>query len=408
MIRFLIQTVASAFSQLQSNKLRAFLTSLGIIVGVASVTSIVGAMTGLKQFVLSEFETIGTRYVYLDGQVPPSMRDKVSWRKAQLTMEEIEAIMQQADAVELISPVWAERFRIENGEESIDNVRVQGIWPEWNDIESREIISGRPFTHTDNEHKQHVCIINERAIEELDLDKDPLGDFIFVDGRRFLIVGIIETKEFNLFGMGDAQTEVYIPFETARKMAPHRWIRHASARLVSEDVADDAKAQIRFILRKMRGLTPDDEDTFIVEVLQGYIDQFKGMASALTAIAGGIVAISLLVGGIGIMNIMLVSVSERTREIGLRKAVGARPAVILTQFLVEAVVLCLFGGYLGVAIGQGAVVALNAFSPLDGAQVPMWAIVLAFVFSAGVGVIFGMFPAIKASRLDPIEALRHE
>jgi putative ABC transport system permease protein len=178
----------------------------------------------------------------------------------------------------------------------------------------------------------------------------------------------------------------------------------------SPDLFEDVKAEVKLYLRRVRHLGPDEPDTFGVEAIDQVISQFNKVAAGITAAAGGIVGISLLVGGIGIMNIMLVSVSERTREIGLRKAVGARPEVILLQFLVEAVVLCLVGGLVGLAIGQGMVFGLRAIpdSPMKGAFIPPWAVALAIGFSAGTGVIFGMFPAIKAARLDPIEALRHE
>jgi putative ABC transport system permease protein len=178
----------------------------------------------------------------------------------------------------------------------------------------------------------------------------------------------------------------------------------------SPEEAQDASAEITRVLRKVRGLASGDSDTFRVQAIDQFIDQFKSIASGITAVAGGIVGISLLVGGIGIMNIMLVSVSERTREIGLRKAVGATPSAILLQFLLEAVTLCLVGGLVGVLIGQTFALAVSSIpgAKMENASVPAWAVALAFVFSAGVGVVFGMFPAIKASRLDPIEALRHE
>jgi putative ABC transport system permease protein len=183
-----------------------------------------------------------------------------------------------------------------------------------------------------------------------------------------------------------------------------------SALIKSPELADEAKSEIRFILRKARGLVGSDPDTFQIEAIDQYITQFKALASVMTAVAGGIVGISLLVGGIGIMNIMLVSVSERTREIGLRKAVGATPGAILLQFLLEAVTLCLAGGFVGVAIGQLLAFGMTKIpnSGMEKAAVPLWAVLLAFGFCAVTGVVFGMFPAIKAARLDPIEALRHE
>ncbi len=179
---------------------------------------------------------------------------------------------------------------------------------------------------------------------------------------------------------------------------------------MSPETAADGEDEVRFVLRRMRGLSPGDPQTFQVAAIDKFIAQFKTLAAGITAIAGGIVGISLLVGGIGIMNIMLVSVSERTREIGLRKAVGATPMAILLQFLLEAVTLCLVGGFIGIAFGRLAAFGLTMIpgAQLEQSDIPFWAVALSFVFSAMTGIVFGMFPAIKASRLDPIEALRHE
>jgi putative ABC transport system permease protein len=180
--------------------------------------------------------------------------------------------------------------------------------------------------------------------------------------------------------------------------------------MVDSEKSEDAKAEIRFILRNHRGLDPDDEDTFDMFVIQSAIEDFNTMSSYITVVLAFVVGISLVVGGVGIMNIMLVSVSERTREIGLRKAMGAKPPVVLTQFLVEAVVLCLTGGLIGIAVVQllVAIVPLIPNSPIESLSIPAWAIIVSLVFSSAVGIIFGMFPAIKASMLNPINALRHE
>ncbi len=410
-LRFILQTVTLALAQIRANKGRAFLTTLGVIIGVASVTAVVAALTGMKQFVLGEFESIGARYVYVDGTVPRSMENIVSWRDVQLQDDEVAAIIEHATTVEKFNPHWRATVEVRSGLETLGAVRVVGILPEWHDVETRSVILGRPFNSRDDEERLNVCLINDKGIDELHLDKDPVGDAIFVDGRRFAIVGVVETKAVSpMFGGGSAQTEIFVPFSTAKKLNPRGWINEAGALLVDADGAEDAKAEIKYILRKMRGLKPDQEDTFVVEVMQTYIDQFNSVAGGITAIAGGVVSISLLVGGVGIMNIMLVSVSERTREIGLRKAVGAQPVVVLVQFLVEAVVLCVAGGLIGLVVGQLLTLGVQSIpgANLDEAYIPPWAIALAFAFSAGTGVVFGMFPAVKAARLDPIEALRHE
>lgn len=411
LVRVLFQTVFLSLGQIWANKTRALLTALGIIIGVASVIAVIAGLGGLRSFVLKEFDTLGARKVYVWGWVPQELRATMSWGDARLTRYEAELILEHAEAIEMLTPTTSRRYDVRAGSVFRRGVQVIGIWPEWHTIEDRQVMLGRPFVSADDEEARQVCIVNETAIEELELPADPTGEFLLINRRRFLIVGVVETKEATIFqgGSDTNPAEILIPHQTAYTMNPYDWIT-ITAQLRSTNEAEEARAQIRHVLRTHRGLGPDDPDTFRIEVLQRFIDQFNNLAAGITAVAGAVVSISLLVGGIGIMNIMLVSVSERTREIGLRKAVGARPGVILTQFLVEAVVLCTVGGLIGLAIGQGITVGLRHIPqmPLEGASIPAWAVALSFAFSSGVGVIFGMFPAIKAARLNPIDALRHE
>jgi putative ABC transport system permease protein len=262
----------------------------------------------------------------------------------------------------------------------------------------------------DNAQVRPVCLINKTVRDKLEMDRDPVGQYLDVDGNRMLVVGLLEPPAATM-GMNAEAREVVVPFTYA--VSKDRWPWYmVMAASKAPNLSEDAKAEIEFYLRQKRRVKPGKEDTFEVQTAQRVVDQFNKVASMVTLIATGIVGVSLLVGGVGIMNIMLVSVSERTREIGLRKAVGARPSAILLQFLVEAVVLCLIGGAIGLALGQGLTSMVASFLPAEAKTermlVPPMAIALAFGFSVGVGLVFGMFPAIKAARLDPIEALRHE
>ncbi|MHC5115067.1 MAG: ABC transporter permease [Planctomycetota bacterium] len=407
---FYYQAIFLALGQIWANKTRSFLTTLGIIIGVASVTAVIAALTGLKTMVLTEFETFGANKMFIFPDRPDDApRNKYPWDQIRLKPSELEALSENCPSIRRLTPITTFGAVIEHGDKRQEGITITGIWPSWHEIERRQVMMGRPFTPSDQEAAHQVCLVNESAIDELGLAKDPSGDTILMNGRRFLIVGVVETLQASIFGRNTAQTEVFIPFSTAVKQLDQWFFFYIIGQVMSPELAEEAKAEARYVLRNVRRLEADEPDTFQIEAIDQFIDQFKALAGGITAIAGGIVAVSLLVGGIGIMNIMLVSVSERTREIGLRKAVGATPSAVLMQFLLEAITLSLLGGLAGVLGGEALAFAMTLpEGGLKEASVPMWAIILAFAFSSMVGVVFGMFPAIKASRLDPIDALRHE
>jgi putative ABC transport system permease protein len=407
------QSAFLALGQIWANKLRSLLTTVGIIIGVASVTAVIAALSGLKKSVLTEFETFGTNKIFIlpyfgEGRGRGGPRDFRDDR-VRFRPEIFDGMLEHCPSVARFTRICDYGASISKGRKSEPMVEITGIEPAWHQIESREVIMGRPFSLIDNTQARPVCIINDKVQDKLELGRDPVGDWIMIGQRRFTIVGVIKARaESSMFGGGFSDSEVFIPFTTARTRPRMGMICIAATK--SPALTDEAKAELTFFMRRQRGLNVDEENTFRIESVEQFVQQFNSVATAITMVAAGIVGISLLVGGVGIMNIMLVSVSERTREIGLRKAVGARPSAILLQFLIEAMMLCFLGGLMGLLCGQG-LTSLMASIPeakLGQAYIPGWAVALSFGFSAAVGLLFGMFPAIKAARLDPIEALRHE
>jgi len=429
----LYQSIALALAQIWMNKLRGFLTTVGIMIGVAAISAVIALINGMKQRVLAEFDAFGTNKVFVTPQWTQKQLKHGAWDQVCFRNDLFDELLEKCPSI-----VRYERDAGYGGipvtyrtHSEYDKLQFSGVDEQWHAINRRGVLVGRPLTLMDTQEARRVCLINAKLRDRLNLDRDPTGSHInvFYFGR-LQVIGVVE-QPIAFSGSESEMGEVIVPFGFSTTRYPYPTWYDVVAEAKSREVMDDAKAEIEFYMRQKRRVRPGEEDTFAVHTPEREIKEINEMAGVVTTFAAGIVGISLLVGGVGIMNIMLVSVSERTREIGLRKAVGAKPMAVLLQFLIEAVVLCLVGGAMGLLFGQllTSAVAMNipanpqawdamaasAQAPKDqpvmGAMsilLPPAAIFLAFGFSALVGVVFGMFPAIKAAALDPIEALRHE
>jgi putative ABC transport system permease protein len=410
--RLFYQSVFLSLSQIWANKTRSILTTIGIVIGVASVTAVIAALSGLKAKILTQVETLGSNTIFIQPKRPDrGPLQHAPWWSIRFLPEQLEGMLEHCPSVERFGrQTWAGNHTVSFREKSVENVSIRGIEPDCHKIESRPVMIGRPLSVIDEMQVRQVCLIDPKLRNDLRLDRDCIGQPILIGHNTFYIIGVLEPRPETLFGGGDQErSEIFIPFKTSFKLQRYLYIG-VIAESKSAEVSEDARAEISFFLRRTRNIKPGEPDNFEVMSLQNLLDMFNKMAIIVTMVASGIVGISLLVGGVGIMNIMLVTVSERTREIGLRKAVGAKKSAILTQFLIESVVLCFVGGLVGIGFGQLLTTGIANIPKveLDMAYIPLWAIGISFGFSGAVGIFFGMFPAIKAARLDPIEALRHE
>jgi len=416
LFRLMAQSISLALVQIWVNKTRSVLTTLGIIIGVASVTAVIAALSGLKAKIMSDIETFGTNRIFIWPTRPDTGKYKnVPWDTIRFKPEQFEGLLTYCPSVASFTQIEDNRDSIRYKEKTLERIRVSGIESAWHQIESRPVIIGRAFSAIDQTQARSVFLLSQNLRDKLGMNRDCTNELVTLGYRTYRVIGVVENRPSMSMiggaGGGNEDYEAFVPFQTMYRNSGNRMWFMVMAASKSADVSDEAKAEITFFLRQRRHIEPGEPPTFNVQTVESEVRTFQKIATRFTLVAGAIVGISLLVGGIGIMNIMLVSVSERTREIGLRKAVGAGFAAILTQFLVEAVVLCCIGGLMGLGLGQ-LLTSIIAHIPqvdiLDKAYIPAWAALMSLGFSAFVGIFFGLFPAVKAARLDPIEALRHE
>jgi putative ABC transport system permease protein len=417
-LRLLYQSCYLALGQIWAKKGRSVLTTTGIVIGVASITAVIASLTGLKTKVLADFETFGARTVWVWFSRPDTGPKKnISWWELRFWPDEFDGLLEHCPSVakfSRVSPIDY-RFLASFGEKTLEGVRLFGIDPGWEEIANRPVIMGRPFSEIDQSEERMVCYIEAAMRDKLGMDKDCIGQMVTVKGRSYMVVGVIDQPpDLSVIDTGGNRMEVYemyLPYNTFLKLGDKRPFIWVIAMSKSPEVSEEAVSEIKFFLRKKRrpALSPGEPDTFGAQSMQSAMEQFNQLSQVITLVAGGVVSISLLVGGVGIMNIMLVSVSERIKEIGLRKAIGAKKGAILTQFLVESIIMIFLGGLNGLGIGKLLTMGICSINKImNMSHIPLWAVMLSFGFCGTVGIAFGMFPAIKAARLDPVEALRHE
>ena len=406
------QSVRIAGRALRVNKLRSALTMLGIIIGVAAVIAMVGVGAGAQARVAEQIQSLGSNLIIvLSGSVTSSGIRLGTGSQLTISEDDSAAIAREVPLVQASAPSVRGTAQVVYGNLNWATA-IQGVTPDYFEAREWPVTDGRAINPEDVEGATKIALLGQTTVLNLFGESEPLGQIIRIKKVPFTVVGVLSRKGQNSWGQ-DQDDVILIPISTAKKkvlgvsQANPRAVGSISVKVRADEDMAEAENQIRALLRQRHRLQPFQDDDFwlrnLSEVLQTQEESSKVMTYLLAAIA----SVSLLVGGIGIMNIMLVSVTERTREIGLRMAVGARRRHILLQFLIEAVTLSLIGGIIGIALGLGGSRAISYFAEWRTLVAPE-SIVIAFGFAAGIGIFFGFYPARKASRLDPIEALRYE
>ncbi len=412
------ETLLMAFDSVWAHKFRSFLTVLGIVIGVMTAITIASILTGLRHSIVAIIEEYGTNNIYAFhlSTGPRVGEDRMERSRKPLTVADGEAIRQQATAVEDVAHV-APNVGYSGGPFD-DNItyqghnyrwgNTQGVSPNYADITNIIIREGRFITEADDQQRRNSMVIGVNAAEALfPFQNNIVGTEVKMGGHTFEIVGVLEKRKAGFFGENEEDNAVFIPFRTAQKIAPARGylllVIRARSGLIRE-----ALEQSEDVLRRRRGVSFNSPNNFDIKTADKFIEQFDSITAMVGLIAIAISSLGLLVGGIGVMNIMLVSVTERTQEIGVRKAIGARRRDIVNQFLFEAMTLTFMGGVLGVVLSIGISQLIILLVPSLPASIPLWAVVAGLLVSVGVGLVFGVWPARKASRLDPIECLRYE
>jgi putative ABC transport system permease protein len=404
-----------AIATLRAHKLRSSLTIIGVVIGVWTVIGISSLISGIDLAVKREVESFGIRSIFIykfDIGFRTSEPTREERMRPNLTYEDALAIA-QLPSVEVSVPFlnitnnrWGQKILVTRAGKTSAAVRLEGTLPDYERAGVETISEGRFFVQYENDSSQPVCVIGSSVADNFFPYGSPIGETIEIGGREFRVVGVLAKRE--QFGGGEGSDDVnnviYVPYNVARKLKPNADDVFILA-VARAGYLDQAKDEITDLLRRRRQVPFDQPNNFSIETAESIVQQFRSLMAGVAIAMVAISSVGLMVGGIGVMNIMLVSVTERTREIGTRKAIGARRRDILWQFLIEAATLTGMGGLIGLLLGWATSFVIRLFLP---SYVPLWAPIVGVIASVGIGIIFGLWPAWKAARLDPVEALRYE
>jgi putative ABC transport system permease protein len=397
-----------ALGALRVNKLRSFLTMLGIVIGVAAVIAMVALGRGAQNSVKDRIAALGTTLLTIIPGQQAGMGGVRTTDQSKMTIDDAKALEQRGEVIAAVEPEMSRQLQVQWLNKNTQT-NIIGTTANYTTVRKYQIESGQMFTNGDDASRKRVAVLGPTVLSNLGVDNDQaiLGQDIRIRGIQFEVIGILKSKG-QTGGFNNPDDQILIPIQTARfRVFGTDRVRSINILAPSEDQIPQTMADAQKILRREHHLRPGKDDDFTIRNQSDFLNTFAETTQVFSLLLAGIATVSLLVGGIGIMNIMLVSVTERTREIGVRKALGATRSNILLQFLIEAVVLCLAGGLVGVVLGAGGATVLNKALNWN-TDVAFSSVLLAFLFSAVVGVVFGVWPARRAASLDPITALRYE
>jgi putative ABC transport system permease protein len=404
------ECLRSALASIRAHGLRSFLTMLGIIIGVASVICVIALVQGLSQSISQQFQGLGSNTLTLRAETP--FEDALRGKRNRLRTTDLDQLKFRIDGIKNVTPVVFASGRggadVRNGS-NVAAGQMFGTTESYQEVQQTFPKYGRFLTESDDVTRRRVVVIGEQMRRDLKLPENPVGRFIQIGNEWFKVVGTMEPRG-EMFGLSQ-DNYLLMPYQTALAVTgvviqPDLWVIFSVADL---NAVESIKDRVTSLIRQLHQIKPGQPDDFKIEASDTLAKSFKEISTTITLVVAGIVGISLLVGGVGIMNIMLVSVTERTREIGIAKALGAPRQFILMQFLIEAMVLAVIGGLIGIAVGYALGFGIAKMIPnFPDPAVPWWAVVGACTFSGMIGMIFGILPASKAANLAPIDALRYE